>query len=138
MLPKNTQRTSVFRLASSIAFVSLCLGCVSASEGTRLRGDIDALDARFAELSASMATERARLSELIETAEAEIASLQSAIGEAEGLLRRTNADFGGQMEGVETDLQSLRGQVERAEFGLNQLQEQLNLLVEDIDMRLGN
>ncbi len=126
------------RLVIAVLFFVISIGCVSASEGQRMRADIDTLDARFAELSNSLATERSRLSDLIAMAEGEITAIQAALEEAEGLLRRSSADFGGQLEAMEGDIQGLRGQLEHADFRLNQLQEQLNLLIEDIDLRLGN
>ena len=109
--------------------------CVSASEGRRMRQDIETLDARFVELSSSLASDRARLTELIQTAEIEIEQVQVALEEAQGLLRRTNTDLGGQVEGLGQEIQELRGQLEHSDFRLNQLQEQLNLLIEDIDIR---
>ena len=112
--------------------------CVSASEGRRMRQDIEMLDARFAEISSSLAHDRARLTELIETAEIEIEQIQAALEEAEGLLRRTNTDLGGQVVGLGEEIQELRGQLEQSDFRLNQLQEQLNLLIEDIDIRFSS
>lgn len=109
--------------------------CVSASEGRRMRQEIETLDARFVELSSSLAADRARLTELIQTAEFEIEQVQVALEEAQGLLRRTNTDLGGQVVALGEEIQELRGQLEHSDFRLTQLQEQLNLLVEDIDIR---
>lgn len=117
-------------------FVLLLSGCVSASEGRRMRQDIETLDARLTELSASLQEDRQRLTSLIETAEAEIALLRGALDEAEQLVHRNSADFGQQLDTLASDLDGLRGQLEHADFRLNQLQEQLNLFMEDVDSRL--
>lgn len=133
-----TMRMRRYTLVFLLGLLGAGTACVSASEGRRMRQDIEALDARFTELSNSLAADRARLTELIETAELEIEQIQAALAEAQALLRRSNADLGGQVDSLEGELQDLRGQLEHADFRLNQLQEQMTLLIEDIDIRLSN
>jgi chromosome segregation ATPase len=111
-------------------------GCVSASEGKRMRQDLETLDARLTELSASLQNDRSRLTALLETAEAEIALLRGALQEAEQLLHRNSADLGLQLDTLASDVDGLRGQLEHADFRLSQLQEQLNLFMEEVDLRL--
>jgi chromosome segregation ATPase len=133
-----TNTRKLLRLGLALAVWAILSGCVSASEGRRMRQDIEALDARFAELNSSLENQRGRLNELIEAAERDVASLQEALESAQGILRRSTADFGGQLGAMESELQQLRGLVEQTDFRINQLQEQINLLIEDIDLRLGN
>jgi chromosome segregation ATPase len=103
-----------------------------------MRQDIDTLDARFEELSTSLANDRQRLTDLLLTAEEEITQLREALDQAQTILQRNSADLGVQLDTLESDLQELRGQIEHTEFRLSQLEQQLMLFMEDIDMRLGN
>lgn len=121
-----------------LSVLVLASGCVSAAEGRRIRQDVETLDARLTELSVSLQDDRERLTALLETAEAEIVLLRAAIEEAEQLLHRNTADFGLQLDALGGDLDGLRGQLEHSDFRLNQLQEQFNLFMEDVDLRLSN
>jgi len=101
-----------------------------------MRQDIDAMDARLTEISASLSDDRQRLTDLLLTAESDIAELQAALDDAAALLHRNSADLGLQLDQLSTEVDDLRGQIEHTDFRLNQLQEQLNLFMEDIDLRL--
>lgn len=101
-----------------------------------MQDNIASLEARLAEVSSSLNIDRTRLNGLIQTAETEIEELRAAVQQAEGLLMRTNVDTGSQMEMIDAEIQELRGQLERTEFRLTRLQEQLDLLIQDIDLRL--
>ncbi|MBN1944103.1 MAG: hypothetical protein JW797_00450 [Bradymonadales bacterium] len=125
------------RVIVLIIGLSIAVGCVSSSEGRRMRQELDALNARFAELNQSVSADRRQIGDLIQTAETEIGNLRSALDEAQAMLRRTNTEMGGRMEGYLNELQTLRGQLEQVEFRLNQLSEQLTLFMEDVDIRLG-
>lgn len=127
-----------WRLVLGVAAWVALSACVSASEGRRMRQDIETLDARFAELNSGLENQRNQLDDLIDAAERDIAALNEALENAQGILRRSTADFGGQMTAMESELQQLRGLVEQTDFRMNQIQEQINLLIEDIDLRLGN
>ena len=125
--PSNTHSRLVAVLVASVF-----LSCVSASEGRRMREDLEMLDARIFEMTSSLSTERHRLNELIIQAETEVSSLENALAEAREVLQRSNANLGGSVDALEGDIQGLRDQLERVHFTVEQLQEQFNLLMEEV------
>jgi chromosome segregation ATPase len=112
--------------------------CVSASEGERMRGDIDNIDVRLLDIENSLDEQRERLAQLLDAAETEIAQVRIALDEAQAILQQANAGLGVQLDALSSELQSLRGDLERSDFRVTQLQEQLSLFIEDVDLRLGN
>ena len=110
--------------------------CVSSAEGRRMRQDIDTLNARFEEVSASLNEDAETLSELITTAETEIAELGTALEDARLLLQRNSADLGLELTEFGEEIDVLRGDIEQADFRLDQIQQQLNLFMEYVDTRL--
>lgn len=101
-----------------------------------MRQDIDTLNARFEEVSASLNEDAETLSELITTAETEIAELGTALEDARLLLQRNSADLGLELTEFGEEIDVLRGDIEQADFRLDQIQQQLNLFMEYVDTRL--
>lgn len=111
-------------------------GCFSKASGNDLGVRLAAVESRQSQFTATFDEERQRLTELALRAEEQISELEVALNQAQAFLQRTNADLGVRVDGLESDLSSLRGGVEEAMFQNAQLRQELELLRQDIEIQL--
>jgi TolA-binding protein len=101
-------------LAAALALGIAQTGCflwTTRDDGETLKIQSKALEDRLAKIEGDSAAERARLTEMIETARAKIAELEETLSKATRVLARNSADFGAEMETVKDQLRASDGAV---------------------------
>ncbi len=124
------------RLLTALVAVALTAGCYTNGRGQALEARVAATEARQAEFTSTFDAERARLDQLAAEAEAQASELAEALNQAQSFLQRTNADLGVRVDGLESQLNELRGRIEEATFQNAQLRQELELLRQDIEIQL--
>lgn len=124
------------RLGTALIAVALTTGCYTNSRGEALEARVAATEARQAEFTSTFDAERQRLDELAQQAQAQADELEEALNRAQSFLQRTNADLGVRVDGLESQLNELRGRIEEATFQNAQLRQELELLRQDIEIQL--
>jgi chromosome segregation ATPase len=123
---------SVRLLASALLLLAVQTGCYLQRDGEALETRFTILEAKQADLSNTLETERTRLAELIKEAESKVAAIQTMLGEAEASLRRNNADLGVRMDATDKESALLRGKVEETIHQIETLKQELQLTREDL------
>lgn len=123
---------SVRYLASALLLIVAQTGCYLQRDGEALETRFTILEAKQADLSSTLETERNRLAVLIKEAESKVAAIQTMLGEAEASLRRNNADLGVRMDATDKDSALLRGKVEETIHQIETLKQELQLTREDL------
>jgi chromosome segregation ATPase len=123
---------SVRLLASALLLLVVQTGCYLQRDGEALETRFTILEAKQADLSNTLETERTRLAELIKEAESKVAAIQTMLGEAEASLRRNNADLGVRMDATDKESALLRGRVEETLHQIETLKQELQLTREDL------
>ncbi|MCK9460849.1 MAG: tetratricopeptide repeat protein [Proteobacteria bacterium] len=101
-----------FALAASLAVGAAQGGCflwTSRDDGETLKIETKKLEDRLAKVEGESAEERARLTEMIDTARAQIAELEETLSKATRVLARNSADFGAEMETLKDQLRASDG-----------------------------
>ncbi len=122
----------------SLVLLSSAPGCYFASQGRDLETRVAAVEQLQDDFRATFDEERARLTELALRAEEKIDELEVALNQAQTFLQRTNADLGVRVDGLESQLNELRGSLEEGAFQAAQLRQELELLRQDIEIQLSN
>ena len=123
---------SVRYLASALLLIVAQTGCYLQRDGEALETRFTILEAKQADLSSTLETERTRLAVLIKEAESKVAAIQTMLGEAEASLRRNNADLGVRMDATDKESALLRGKVEETIHQIETLKQELQLTREDL------
>lgn len=123
---------SVRYLASALLLIVAQTGCYLQRDGEALETRFTILEAKQADLSSTLETERNRLAVLIKEAESKVAAIQTMLGEAEASLRRNNADLGVRMDATDKESALLRGKVEETINQIETLKQELQLTREDL------
>jgi chromosome segregation ATPase len=123
---------SVRYLASALLLLVVQTGCYLQRDGEALETRFTILEAKQADLSSTLETERNRLAVLIKEAESKVAAIQTMLGEAEASLRRNNADLGVRMDATDKESALLRGKVEETIHQIETLKQELQLTREDL------
>ena len=123
---------SVRLLASALLLLVVQTGCYLQRDGEALETRFTILEAKQADLSSTLETERNRLAVLIKEAESKVAAIQTMLGEAEASLRRNNADLGVRMDATDKEGALLRGKVEETLHQIETLKQELQLTREDL------
>ena len=123
---------SVRLLASALLLLVVQTGCYLQRDGEALETRFTILEAKQADLSNTLETERTRLAELIKEAESKVAAIQTMLGEAEASLRRNSADLGVRMDATDKESALLRGRVEETIHQIETLKQELQLTREDL------
>ena len=123
---------SVRYLASALLLIVAQTGCYLQRDGEALETRFTILEAKQADLSSTLETERNRLAVLIKEAESKVAAIQTMLGEAEASLRRNNADLGVRMDATDKESALLRGKVEETIHQIETLKQELQLTREDL------
>ena len=123
---------SVRYLASALLLLVVQTGCYLQRDGEALETRFTILEAKQADLSSTLETERNRLAVLIKEAESKVAAIQTMLGEAEASLRRNNADLGVRMDATVKEGALLRGKVEETLHQIETLKQELQLTREDL------
>jgi chromosome segregation ATPase len=123
---------SVRLLASALLLLVVQTGCYLQRDGEALETRFTILEAKQADLSNTLETERTRLAELIKEAESKVAAIQTMLGEAEASLRRNSADLGVRMDATDKESALLRGRVEETLHQIETLKQELQLTREDL------
>ena len=123
---------SIRLLASALLLLVVQTGCYLQRDGEALETRFTILEAKQADLSNTLETERTRLAELIKEAESKVAAIQTMLGEAEASLRRNNADLGVRMDATDKESALLRGKVEETIHQIETLKQELQLTREDL------
>ena len=123
---------SVRYLASALLLLVVQTGCYLQRDGEALETRFTILEAKQADLSSTLETERNRLAVLIKEAESKVAAIQTMLGEAEASLRRNNADLGVRMDATDKESALLRGQLEETLHQIENLKQELQLTREDL------
>lgn len=123
---------SVRYLASALLLIVAQTGCYLQRDGEALETRFTILEAKQADLSSTLETERNRLAVLIKEAESKVAAIQTMLSEAEASLRRNNADLGVRMDATDKDSALLRGKVEETIHQIETLKQELQLTREDL------
>lgn len=119
-------------LASALLLLAAQTGCYLQSEGAALETRFTILEAKQADLSNTLETERTRLADLIKEAETKVAAIQAMLNEAEASLRRNNADLGVRLDATDKASAQLRGKVEETLHQIETLKQELQLTREDL------
>jgi TolA-binding protein len=93
--------------------------------GEELKLRTQHLEDRLAQIEGDSEAERARLTEMIETARAQIAELEETLSKATRVLARNSADFGAEMETVKDDLRASEGGIAEVKHDLEALAAQV-------------
>ena len=123
---------SIRLLASALLLLVVQTGCYLQRDGEALETRFTILEAKQADLSNTLETERTRLAELIKEAESKVAAIQTMLGEAEASLRRNSADLGVRMDATDKESALLRGKVEETIHQIETLKQELQLTREDL------
>lgn len=123
---------SVRLLASALLLLVAQTGCYLQRDGEALETRFTILEAKQADLSSTLETERNRLAVLIKEAESKVAAIQTMLGEAEASLRRNNADLGVRMDATDKESALLRGRLEETLHQIENLKQELQLTREDL------
>jgi chromosome segregation ATPase len=123
---------SVRLLASALLLLVVQTGCYLQRDGEALETRFTIIEAKQADLSSTLETERNRLAVLIKEAESKVAAIQTMLGEAEASLRRNNADLGVRMDATDKESALLRGRLEETLHQIETLKQELQLTREDL------
>jgi TolA-binding protein len=121
-------RTTAFGLSFALATglsSSACALFTSRDEGEDLRVRTQHLEDKLAKIEGDAAAERARLTEMIETARAQIVELEETLSKATRVLARNSADFGAEMENIKDQMRVSEGATAELKHDVETLTAQL-------------
>jgi TolA-binding protein len=104
--------TTLTALLAALALGAAQGGCflwTSRDDGETLKIQTKELEDRLAKIEGDSAAERTRLTEMIDTARAQIAELEETLSKATRVLARNSADFGAEMETIKDQLRASDG-----------------------------
>jgi TolA-binding protein len=128
---KNYAISSLVLVLAALLFT----GCVPIWTGDEMRQDIAAIKAEQEATQESFEAEKARLTEMIASARADVAALKEVLKEARALLQRNNADLGVEVQKNRKQMSYLHGELQELEFKVQRLEQDLQLFKEDVDLR---
>ncbi|MBI2895173.1 MAG: tetratricopeptide repeat protein [Deltaproteobacteria bacterium] len=105
---------------------------MSSSEGERLSKTVRDLDRRLE----TMEKNRERLMSAVSSSEGQVARLEKLMNEATRVLTRNSADFGAQVQELQTQMGALEGRLEEIRHGLEQLGRNLASVQTDLTARV--
>lgn len=112
------------RIAVAAALVAGGAACwVPAETGSLMQQQIQALQKDQQSLTKNYDMQHARLLEQMQKADEQLQAIDEKIQELNRAARMTDADFGVQLEEIRKELQSVRGEYERTNFRVTQLEE---------------
>ena len=123
------------RWGAMVVAATLAAGCVTASEGDRMRQDIDALKAQQQTTLASFQEKEAQMAETLAEARGELAELRRMVAETTERLQKSGANVGADLEEMRREVELLRGKLEESEFKNAKLEQDLKLYKEDVELR---
>ena len=131
---KSRRRLVAVATGGVLLFAALASGCVTtASQGRRMREDIDSLQVQVTELRKE---QREQLAEGIKRIDDKLAEVNKSM-EALGLTaRRNDANFGVTVDQLITQLQSVRGDIETLRHQFDQFKDQSQAFQEQTEQRL--
>lgn len=114
-------------LRSSIACAALGTSAcwVPREAGERMQADLAALKSDLSSANKGLAEQRAQLTEQMQRADAQLATMSAALDELNRAARSTDADFGVQLERLVREVQELRGTLELNQHQIVQLEAKL-------------
>jgi TolA-binding protein len=98
-----------------------CFLWTTKDDGATLRRDVDQLREREARIEAEAKDGQARLTEMIERARADLASMEDTLTKATRVLARNSADFGAEMETVKDRQNEIDGAIAEMRHGMEEL-----------------
>lgn len=96
----------------------------------------DLVKAQVDDLESRLSSQEAELDKELEAAQTLVDELQGKLAEAEGLLRRNQADLGLRVENLELETQQLRGEAENAAYVASANRQEQQELRSDLDARI--
>lgn len=132
---KNRSGASRYILLILLLIMLVCSGCVPVWTGDEMREDIAAIQAEQKVARESFSAEKERMTEMIASARKDVSELKGILSEARELLQRNNADLGVEVQGNREKLSEMSGTVEKLEFKIKRLEQDLELFKEDVDLR---
>jgi len=119
-------RIAPFGVAFALGLsTSACALFTSRDAGEDLRVRTQHLEDRLAKIESESAAERTRLTEMIETARAQIVELEETLSKATRVLARNSADFGAEMETVKDQMRVSEGATAELKHDVEALTAQL-------------
>lgn len=114
-------------LRSSLACAALGTSAcwVPREAGERMQADLAALKSDLSSANKGLAEQRAQLTEQMQRADAQLATMSAALDELNRAARSTDADFGVQLERLVREVQELRGTLELNQHQIGQLEAKL-------------
>lgn len=102
----------------------LLSGCVTQAEGERMKADMTAMRAQLDSVKQGIDADRDALQKAIARAEEKTKELEDTLEHFNTSARRTDADFGMQMDKLQQNVQEASGKLEEAQFRLERLEKQ--------------
>ncbi len=129
----NRFEASVAGIVTLLVVLVWTTGCMPIWQGNELQEDLEAMEARQAELETEAEERERELAEMIEDAQREIDNLESVLDEARQLLRRDSAELEADVRESRDDVRQLRGKIEELEFQHRRLEQTLEAFRRDMD-----
>jgi len=120
---------SITPLSLIVACSILASGCflwTTKGQGDTMRSDVDALEEKVDKLGTELEEDRARLTEMIDRARAEMDELNTTLTRATRVLARNSADFGAEMESAKDKLREVDGFMAEIQHEIEQLGRQVD------------
>lgn len=112
------------RHARLAVFSFVVSGCVTQAEGERMKADLTAMRAQLNSVKQGIDADRDALQKAITHAEEKTKELEDTLDHFNTAARRTDADFGMQMDKLQQTVQEASGKLEEAQFRLERLEKQ--------------
>ncbi|MDD5309128.1 MAG: tetratricopeptide repeat protein [Deltaproteobacteria bacterium] len=117
-------RGAVLLPSLALAPSLLCASCflwTTKDDGTALRRDVDQLREREARMETEAKADRAKLTEMIDRARADLVSMEDTLTKATRVLARNSADFGAEMETIKDRQNEIDGALAEMRHGIEEL-----------------
>ena len=108
----------------TLFFTVLCAGCVTQAEGQRMKADMSTMRAQLDSVKQGIDADRDALQKAITRAEVKTKELEDTLDHFNTAARRTDADFGMQMDKLQQTVQEVSGKLEEMQFRLERLDKQ--------------
>jgi TolA-binding protein len=99
-------------------------GCVTQAEGERMKADMSAMRAQLDSVKKGIDADRDALQKAVTHAEEKTKELEDTLEHFNSAARRTDADFGMQMDRLQQTVQELSGKLEESQFRLDRAEKQ--------------
>ncbi len=100
------------------------VGCVTQAEGERMTADLQTLRQELHAVKSGVDSDRTSLQKAVEHAEEKTKELEDTLEHFNTAARRTDADFGLQMDKIQQTIQEVSGKLEEAAFRLDRMEKQ--------------